>query len=290
MNEFKFACPSCNQHVQIGVGFANQTVDCPSCKARLIVPAAPSDPGQVPVALLASAPASPAPAKSTPEATAPTPVGGQATGPTPGTIVAPINDLRVATLTPGLKLEIVRAARSRLAAESNWLPGKKGAGAYNYAARREGDQLIPVPPTDASATHLSLFGAILLEFHRHNVLRVTTGRRRFLDEELTAAIQQVLGKEPGQVPVSEAEREALTHPQCLAVLDLLETRYEREAAQARKKEQDRKIARVRMADLVAKIEKSSPVVAEEVACALYYELEEINQRLDDLEQNSNSAD
>lgn len=83
---------------------------------------------------------------------------------------------------------------------------------------------------------------------------------------------------------------SLTHPQCFAVLDLLETRFEREAIHARKKEQARKIPRVRMADLVAKIEKSSPVVAEEVACALCHELEELNQRLDELERNSNPAD
>lgn len=145
--------------------------------------------------------------------------------------------------------------------------------------------MIKVSPLDVAATQLSLFGAVMLEFHRHNVLRVTTGRRRFLDVELPAAIQQVLGKEPGVTP-SESERAALTHTQCLAVLDVLEERIEREAAMASKRQQEKKIDMVRVADLVQKLENQTPMRIEEVACALYYELEELKQRLEELENNS----
>jgi hypothetical protein len=204
------------------------------------------------------------------------------------TLIAPISDTRVAVLTPALKLDIIRAARSELTDPKRWLPGKKEAGNYNYAAREEAGKLVSVSPTDASATHLSLFGAVLRELHRRNVMRVTTGRRRFLDDELTAAIQQVLGRETDGAPPSEADREALTHQQCLSVLDVLEKRYEGDAQKARQRERERKIEHVRLADLVQKLEKHTPVRAEEVACALFYELEELNQRLEELEQKANS--
>jgi len=312
MSEFKFTCPSCHQHIKIGVEFESRRVDCPSCKTTLIVPAPPKA-GEIPVATLAqpaARPKSAAPEPTTITPTAPAPAGNalkpstpepESTSPFvsaapdqdaadqpaagPVVMVPPISDRRVAVLTSKLKLEIAQAIRSRLADPARWLPGKKEAGAYNYAARREGERMVTVSPTDASATHLSLFGAVLLEFHRRNVMRVTTGRRKFLDEELTAAIQQALGRPPGDAPISEAEREALTHEQCLAVLDILEKRYEREAEAAEKRDVRRKIERIRLADLVKKLEKSSPVRAEEVACALYYELEELNQRLDELEQS-----
>jgi hypothetical protein len=72
------------------------------------------------------------------------------------------------------------------------------------------------------------------------------------------------------------------------VLDVLEKRYEGDAQKARQRERERKIEHVRLADLVQKLEKHTPVRAEEVACALFYELEELNQRLEELEQKANS--
>jgi len=297
MKEFKFACPSCSQHIKIETGFESRRIDCPSCQTSMIVPAPPTSAGPLPVATLASTPARtgavaspttriPPLPRSQPKSASPKTKPPAQSGAGSVTIVAPTNDLRVAVLTAKLKLEIVRKVHSRIADKSRWLPGKKKAGEYNYAARQEGDQLVNVSPTDTSATHLSLFGAVLLEFHRHKVMSVTTGRRRFLDEELTAAIRQVLGRQPGRAPLSEAQREALTHPQCLAVLDILEQRYEREAEQAVKQEEKHKIAHVRLADLVKKLEEGAALKIEEVACALYYELEELNQRLDELEQNT----
>jgi len=321
MSDFKFACPECGQHITIAAEFESRRIDCPSCQTKLIVPPPPKQRGELPLATLAQPAArpkssAPAPAKpkaapaapttaATPPATKPTPAPSTAaarqdesespfaaTPPAsdassasaqPVKQVEPISTVRVAVLSPKIKLEIVRAMRPLIADEKHWMPGKLDDGQYAYAARQEGDKRVPVSPKDASATHLSLFGAVLREFHRYNVLQVSTGRRRFLDEELPAAIQQVLGRSPGSAPVTEAERGALTQAQCLAVLDVLEKRYAQEAVRAAKRDEERRIGYVRLADLVQKLEKKNPVTAEEVACALYHEVEEINQRLDALE-------
>ena len=317
MSEFKFSCPSCKQNIKIGAEFEGRKIDCPSCNTPLIIPAPPKAEGEVPAATLVQPKvepvpvASPAPAPapkddlprsaevpSTPDTPFASPEGDKAEVDKSGiqpiakptATVAPITDTRVPVLTPEIKLKIVRDVRTRLADKSHWLPGKKGAGLYNYAARREDDALVPVIPTDASATHYSLFGAVLVEFHRRNVGRVTAGRRKFLDEELTAVIQELLGAESGKTPSSEAQREVLTHEQCLAVLDILEKRCRDEIQAAQKRQGGTKIKHIRLADIVSKLEKDNPLKAEEVACALYYELEELKQRLDELEESANSSE
>lgn len=240
----------------------------------------------------------PEPAGFAPAADASTPVTGTASAsptetpadtPAPATEVAPVSENRVAVLTPALKLEIVRAIRTRIADPARWIPGKQESGKYQYAARIKGRESVPVEPADATATHHSLFGAVLLEFHRRNVYKVSPDRRQFLDEELTAAIQEVLGRTMGGATVSEADREALTHPQCLAVLDTLEQRYERDASAAEKLEVESKIEKVRLVDLVKKLEHGTPVLAEDVAAALYYEVEALNQRLDRMEAAQKSG-
>ncbi|HMP82953.1 MAG TPA: hypothetical protein PKA41_09665 [Verrucomicrobiota bacterium] len=316
MNEFKFSCPSCNQHIKVGAEFESRRIDCPSCRVSIIVPKPLKSDKVLPVAVLAQPaarrkaaperpakpkPETPAPppvephspvtkrAANQPSVAPPAPVQQPAPPPPQVKTVKPISDKRIAVLTPALKLEIIRAVRPRIEDKSRWIPGKKEAGEYNYAARSEAGRLVPVSPTDASATHYSLFGAVLLEFHKRNIMRVTTGRRKFLDEELTGTIHQVLDRAPDASPVSEQEREAITHEQCLEVLDILERRYQKEAAAAKKETVESKIERVSLADLVKKMNKGAPLRAEQVASALYYELEEIKQRLDELEGHANSG-
>ena len=183
-------------------------------------------------------------------------------------------------------MDIVRAVRTRLADKSRWMSGKREDGLYNYAARLEGGNLVPVEPTDASATHLSLFGAMILEFHRHDVTWITKGRQQFLDEELGAAIRHTLGRQPGGPSVDQAERAALSHEQCLKALDVLEKQLREDTKILKQKQASLKIDRVSLAELIQKMENTSPVRAEEVVCALYYELEELKQRLEELEQNT----
>ena len=312
MSVFKFSCPFCQQRIEMDAEFTGRHLDCPSCKATLLVPPAPESESQIPVAELVTAPAGaaatakppppsetkvvapsvPSPAPETP-VFPPPPTSPAETRPAAPVIPEPvaqakrISDLRVAVLTPQIKLDIVREVRACIADPTHWLPGKKDTGEYYYAGKRDGDQMVSVAATDASATHFSLFGAVLLEFHRRNVVRVTAGRTKFLDEELSEAIQQVLGRESDGAPLSEADRAALTHEQCLGVLDFLEKRFAREAKSSRQDQAQRKIENVRLSDLVEKLEKNAPIRAEEVAGALFYEIEELQQRLDKLEQRTN---
>ncbi len=304
MNEIRCSCPNCGQNLEIATAYAGRPLDCPACRKPLIVPSAnvapaiptsvpdvPNPPAPVPV------PRSRAKAKSRPEPEAvpsekesvPSPAIAPDAGPVTPAPEAPEVAPQIAVLTPALKGGIVVAIRERLADPARWLPGKRGGGKYQYAARREGRTMVPVEPTDPTATHLSLFGAVLLEFHRRRVHRASPDRREFLDVELVAAIREVLGNRPGGKAVTEAEREALTHGQSLAVLDRLERRYRREAEEARKQETADRIGRVTLADLVARLEQGGPILSEQVACALYHEVGEIQRRLERLEASTGGA-
>lgn len=148
MSEFKFACPSCHQHIKIATELESRRIDCPSCQIQLIVPAPPKAAGEIPQATVAQSAAqlSPAAAPITklittiPEPSLQDSPVNSSSSETPSApvLVAPLSELRVAVLTPALKLVIVRAVQSRLADKTRWLPGKKDAGDYDYAARLEG--------------------------------------------------------------------------------------------------------------------------------------------------------
>ena len=280
MNEFKFSCPSCQKPIAVAVELVGQLMDCPDCQTSVLVPVPPGDNPFAPAATPFQ------PVGDAPTAAVTLPGAGAASQPParPVTTVAPMNNARVAVLTPEIKIEIIRAARSRLADQSRWLHGQKGEGQYNYAARREGDQLSIVSPTDASATHLSLFGALMLELHRHNVTRITTGRQEFLNDDLAAAIDHIQGRLPGKSIVGEVERGALTYEQCLAVLDELEKRQAQTAKAFAQQQAGRKIANIRLADLLERLVSSAPIQTEEVVCALYHEVEGLKQRIAELEQ------
>lgn len=48
VNEMKFACPVCRQHIQCGADCSGQIISCPSCFRNIIVPQAPSgQPGKL---------------------------------------------------------------------------------------------------------------------------------------------------------------------------------------------------------------------------------------------------
>ena len=270
MSEFNFPCPTCQQEIKVGQESLNQPIECPHCGASLIVPLPTTEGGAVP------APHSPAPA--------PKPVGA-ASSTLPTALTSSASDRRRAVLTQEVKMDIVRAVRARLTDKSRWMSGKREDGLYNYAARLEDDKLVSVEPTDASATHFSLFGAMILEFHRHDVTWITKGRQQFLDEELGAAIRHTLGRKPGNPAVDSAERAALSHEQCLTVLDVLEKQLQKDTKILKQKNESLKIARIPFGDLLKKLENNSPIRTDELVCALYYELEELKQRLETLEQN-----
>jgi len=43
MNEFKFVCPVCHQHIKVELWRSNSMMECPTCFQRIIVPQAPAD-------------------------------------------------------------------------------------------------------------------------------------------------------------------------------------------------------------------------------------------------------
>ena len=197
--------------------------------------------------------------------------------------------LRVAVLSPAVKLELVRAARRRIADETGWLPGRvKGATAY--AGKMEGGEVVLVDAKSPEATRFSMVGAFLREMDDRRVVRTATGRRRFLDEDIPEGIREVLlervsdeEREGAEERLSAEDLESISHGQCLAVLDALEGRYMRREEQVQIEKAKRRLGGVRLADLVRKLEKKAPISPEEVATALYHELMEVRRRLDRLE-------
>jgi len=60
MSDFKFSCPSCQQHIQADHGYAGLQINCPACNAPIIVPGAVATP-PAPVLSAAEAPPPPPP-------------------------------------------------------------------------------------------------------------------------------------------------------------------------------------------------------------------------------------
>ncbi len=324
MNEFKFNCPTCGQHILANAEWVGRRINCPSCETDLTIPAptktAKKKTQPVPPAPAAprktAAAAAPAPLKAgkktstqlpAPPAAKPKPETPQAkieapklqptgaTPPSPAPVRVPLDQPRVAVLTPAIKLDMVRAVRRRIKDKNAWLPGKK-EGLNTYAAKLVEGQAEAADVKSTEATRHSLIGAFLLEFHLRQVTRTASGRTRLLDAEIPEAVQTVR-----QEHMSAAEREkddarpaeerpALTHPQCLAVLDLLEAQFQEKMEQAQLEKSKRKLGPTRLPDLVKKLEQKAPVTAEEVATALYHELGEMRRRLDKLEQRADDSD
>jgi hypothetical protein len=201
----------------------------------------------------------------------------------------PAEPPQVAVLSPGVKLDMVRAVRRRIADESAWLPGKvKDATAY--AAKMQDGELVLLEATSPEASQFSLIGAFLLEMHARRVVKTAVGRKRFLDEEIPDAVHELLleqmsdeEREQAEDPQATTDALSISHAQCLAVLDVLEARYSQRVEQRQIESAKRKLGRVRLPDLVNKLEKKVPLTPEEVATALYHELMEVRRRLDRLE-------
>jgi len=313
MNEFKFKCSTCGQNILAAHEWIGRQINCPSCRTPITI-TAPA-PVKVPKKSFPVVPASPKAASgkitvvpptagAKPAAAAPTlkppqpketsklkvAVTGPVLKPGPKAEAAPAKEpLRLAVLTPAIKLEMVRAVRRRIADEANWLPGKmKGESVYAAKAGRGETALVNV--TSPEAGRFSMIGAFLLELRQRQTAQTAGGRKRFLDHEIPEAMRDVLHEQ-----MSEEEREmatgprslkklpALSHAQCLAVLDLLEERYSQRMEQNQIEKARLKLGTTRLTDLVAMLEKKGRMLPEDVATALYHELTEVRRRLDRLE-------
>jgi hypothetical protein len=196
---------------------------------------------------------------------------------------------RIAALTPEVKLEMIHAVRQRLAQETAWLPWKLDNKTAFAAKMRDGKTIL-VDVKSPEATRFSLIGAFLLEFHLRQLVRTAVGREEFLDHEIPDVVRQVLtekmsGEERTQMEQAPADENLarLTHAQCLAVLERLETSYAHRLDQAWAERAKRLLENVRLPDLLRKLEKNATIEPAEVATALYHEITELSHRLDRLE-------
>jgi DNA-directed RNA polymerase subunit RPC12/RpoP len=275
MSEFKFNCPSCGQHLTAETSMSGSGIDCPTCQSSIVVPA-PEEASKAPQPAPAKAPATPpAPAAAArfPTRPLPTPASSQA------------QTVQISNLTPEVKLDIVRSVRRRVADESHWLPRKTEAGEFAYAAKIVDGKNVAVEVTSPEASRFSVLGAMLLEFHERNVTQMASGRRELLDSDVLDALNHVLEKEKGG-PVTDEDLRAITvsHAQSIAMLDYLEKRYDRDKHQTRAAEATQKLDSIRMEDVVKKLESKAPLSPEDVATAVFFELEDIKRRLTELER------
>src|SRR5438093_863028 len=58
VNEIRFACPYCSQHIACDAGYRDFAIDCPACGNSMVVPhLQPSDPAHPAMVVVASTPA-----------------------------------------------------------------------------------------------------------------------------------------------------------------------------------------------------------------------------------------
>ncbi len=319
MNEFKFDCPKCGQHILAVADWSGRRIECPSCESKITIPPAPKLPKKSARATQPISTPLPKPPDARLKVAAPTntnkstPATAAASTPTPAislqkakpkttepglkteasaTAPPPADQLRIAVLTPAIKTEIVRAVRQRISEESKWLPGKVGE-ATAYAAKVVDGKDVLVEEKSPEATRFSLIGAFLLDFHLRKVTRTATGRTRLLDQEIPDAVREVLLEEMSDEEREKADGEeakvdvtAISHAQCLAALQVLEDRYSQRMEQVRVEKAKKSIGNIRLSDLVKKLEIKASIDAEDVATALYHEVMDLRRRLERLENRN----
>lgn len=285
MSEFKFSCHSCGQKIKAGSQNVGMQLDCPVCKTKIIIPGEPKNPDDVPVSFKPEDKPKQA-AKKKPAGSA-----GKSKGQSLVAKESMAADPQIGTLTAEVKLDIMQAVRKHLADEKHWMPKRNEKKKFNYAAKEEDGKLVPVSVESKDASHFSLVGAILWEFHERNVIRTAAGRNRFLDIEVIEAILEIGFNKPyvpeyqgARPPKGADEGLALNHKQTLKVIDLLLKRYEMEAKGISFHATSDNPKHVRLTDLIRKIEKEEPLTAEEVTKAFQFELKHLDKRLTDLER------
>jgi hypothetical protein len=197
---------------------------------------------------------------------------------------------RIAVLSAEVKLEIVQAVRRLISDKTKWIPGVTKAGEPMYAAKSAGGKNIAVDPASPEATQFSLMGAVLREFALRNVARNAQGRRRLLDQEIPNAIKEVIGgEEPGEGrEFSTGEILGISRDQCLESLDILEQRYRTRKIEASREDATEKFGKIRLDQLLKRMEKKLRVSPDEIVVAVFLEFQEVLERLERLERNQST--
>lgn len=300
MKEFKFSCPQCNQRIAAEAAWVGRTIQCPACKASIVIPNPPKEGETAPApAQPESKPAERKPAAAPPKPKAPAAKKAVETPEPPKPEAAPetavpavletdLDRTRVAALTPQIKQGIVQAVRQTIRNEANWISGVNDTGEYVYAAREGGGKVETVNPTDSEATRFSLVGAVLREIHRLNVAPNAQGRRRLLDHEIPDALRSARfgDDETPEQRKKHTPKElfAASHAECLGALDLLEDEFSGSGGEAVTAADTEKLGNIRLADLVRRLEKKLPVTADDVATAFVIETQGLITRVEKLER------
>jgi DNA-directed RNA polymerase subunit RPC12/RpoP len=297
MSEYKFNCPSCGQHLKADETMAGNHISCPTCAKLIAVPteeeaamattnSASASP-MVPKDESEESPFTPFPAPPAPEATTTTRF------PTRAIVTPEVPEkasqgptTQVSRLTPEIKLDIVRSVRRRIADESTWLPRKTATDEFAYAAKVVGGKNVPVEVTSPEATRFSVLGAMLLEFSERNVTQLAAGRRELLDSDVLDALRKVLEEEKGEPFKGDIKAVSVTHAESLKLLDQLESRYDTSMRKSRAEAAAGKLDSIRMEQVVRMLETKTAVTPEDVATAVFFELEDIKRRLTELERAS----
>ncbi len=312
--EFKFNCPTCGQHILVATEWCGRQINCPSCQTNLTIPQPPKE-KQKPAPVMPPSPATQPnyssqpirvelPKQESTSAAAPksgapnTPLRQPAAGSLAAKATPTATDppqpqqLRIAVLTPAVKLDMVRSVRRRIANEPAWLPGKVG-GKPAYAAKMGNGEPVLVEVKEPQAARFSLLGAFLLELRQRQVVRTATGRTRLLDQEIPDAVRDALtegmsdeAREQSEASLLSDEWMSATHAQCLAALDVLEETYSQRMNQQRAEKAKRRLGTTRLPYLMKKLEKKARIESEDVATALYHEVMELRRRLDRLENRA----
>ncbi len=285
MSDFKFSCHGCGQKLKAGPGNVGMQIDCPVCKAKIVIPDEPKNPDDVPVSLKV---------EDKPVPDAPKLAAAAGAKPKAKSLVALESmgrDPQIGDLTAEVKLDIMQAVRERIGDEVHWMSRRNKEKKYNYAAKVVGTENVQVEIASKEATRFSLHGAILLEFHKRNVTQTASGRNRFLDIEVVEAVLEVGLKKPyvpeyqgARPPKGADDNITLTHAETLKVVDLLIRRYEMAAKGISFHATSDNPKHVRVSDLIRKIEKEEPLTAEEVTRAFQFELKFLDKRISELER------
>ncbi len=235
MSAFKFNCPSCDARMAAETEHIGMEIDCPHCAKKIKVPAPvvvekePEKPAPAEAEKPAPKPAS-TPAKPPVKPAAPTDDAPDTEDPPPSDFgLAPLEEEQIASLSTEFKIKLTEEVREIIGDGSRWVKGRDAAGKQVICARMEGDNPVPLPPGDASATHYSVIGAFLHLMSERNVMVTADGRSRMLSTEIPDAADMAKGiggtggqRRPGQKATDPL---TLDHEECLKLLDALTKMY-----------------------------------------------------------------
>ncbi len=188
-------------------------------------------------------------------------------------------ELLIGNLTPEIKIDLLKQARTHIDSESKWIPGRNDAGRTILAARQDGENVIPEKPGSAAATHYSIVGALLAAMDLVNVKSTASGRSEMLHGEMEEAARIVSGKlEPEKVDPMD-----LPYDKCLAVFDTMMTSYNKQSNIAAGRASDSTESESAGIDELLKQDEKDLTIAE-VLEALNYKLVDHEKRIEGLER------